>query len=220
MADWASPNLAPKRAHRFELSIPGPYGPEVWTVTKVSRPAFSVSEVEHNFWDKKYYYPGRVSWDPCTVTLVDPISPDISGKLMATLIKSGYRFPNVDYAAGGKRTLSKAEGNGALGTVAIKTFSHMAAAEGGVTGVDLAPVEQFNLHNAFVTGMNFGEMDYSSDELVTVELTMRYDWASYEVKEVPASNAGTPAQRLGLGEADAQTVATLFGPQAGNAATE
>ena len=203
MGEWANSNLVPKRAHRFILSIQGGNGAgalEEWVVSKVSRPSFSVSEVEHNFWDKKYYYPGRVAWDPCTVTLVDPLVPDTSATLMSYLMASGYRFPNssdaVEY-----RSLSKTEGKNALGDVILRAYG---VPGGAVLGDEVSPadnadiVEQFQLHNAFITGVNFGEFDYSSDELVQVELTMRYDWASISLPGTATFPASTNSDIITL----------------------
>ncbi len=33
------------------------------------------------------------------------------------------------------------------------------------------------MQNAFIKSAKFGDLDYSNDELKTVELTLRYDWA-------------------------------------------
>ena len=40
------------------------------------------------------------------------------------------------------------------------------------------PVETWQLHNPWITEVNFGSLDYSSDEMVEIELTIRYDWAT------------------------------------------
>ena len=38
-------------------------------------------------------------------------------------------------------------------------------------------VEEWNLHNAFITSVKFGDLDYNSDDLVNIDLTIKYDYA-------------------------------------------
>ena len=41
-------------------------------------------------------------------------------------------------------------------------------------------VETWTLQQPFIKAANFGDLDYSSEDLRTVELTIRYDWATCE----------------------------------------
>ena len=56
--------------------------------------------------------------------------------------------------------------NGPLPTVTISVLN----AEG-------VAIEVWTLRNAFLKSAKFGDLDYSSDDLRTVEMTLRYDWA-------------------------------------------
>jgi len=40
------------------------------------------------------------------------------------------------------------------------------------------PIEIWTLNNAFIKSAKYGDLDYSSDDLRTVEMTFRYDWAT------------------------------------------
>jgi len=42
------------------------------------------------------------------------------------------------------------------------------------------PIETWTLWNAFITSLKFGDLDYSSDDLSEVTMTLRYDWARLE----------------------------------------
>ena len=80
----------PKRQFRWILlndNIP------VYTLKKVAKPSFTVQESTHKYINHTFYYPGRVSYDPVSVTLVDPVAPDASAKMMQILQQSGYSFP-------------------------------------------------------------------------------------------------------------------------------
>jgi len=39
------------------------------------------------------------------------------------------------------------------------------------------PIEIWKLNGAFVKSINFGELDYESDNLVTIQIGISYDWA-------------------------------------------
>ena len=38
----------------------------------------------------------------------------------------------------------------------------------------------WTLKNAFIKSATFGDLDYAGDELLNIEIGMRYDWAAYE----------------------------------------
>jgi len=108
MAFWSSGDTEPKRNYRFKIALAG-FGADnvLWWAKSVTVPSYDVSEVEHNFFDNKYYYPGRVSWSEITMTLVDPISPDAVQLTNKLLIDSGYNVPASKDGANTKRTISK-----------------------------------------------------------------------------------------------------------------
>ena len=39
-------------------------------------------------------------------------------------------------------------------------------------------VEEWTLHNAWCENVDFGSLDYGSEEMISVSMTIRYDWAS------------------------------------------
>ena len=69
-------------------------------------------------------------------------------------------------------TVSKADSVKALGpTIKLEQ----------VTGVDQKNkvVEEWELHNPWIKEVNFGDLDYASDDMVEITLSIRYDWATY-----------------------------------------
>ena len=76
---------------------------------------------------------------------------------------------NVKANESNKVTMSKkkaAATNGPLPSVVISVLN----AEG-------VAIEIWTLNNAFLKSAKYGDLDYSSDDLRTVEMTVRYDWA-------------------------------------------
>jgi len=168
---WTNPSTSPKRAYRFTLSM-GAIGAEnTWLVTQVKKPSATVGEVSHKYLNHTFYYPGRVEWDTVNVTLVDPISPNAAGLMAEALQDSGYIVPGN---ATMTDAITKKKAVDALGQVKIRQFSNDGSDE----------VEVWTLKNAFITNIDWGELNYESDDLTNVTLTIRYDWA-----ECDTSNA-------------------------------
>ena len=190
---WSSTQPDPKRQYRFELIINPPEGGSglatvpAFTIKTVSKPKVTVSSVPHMYLDHEFKYPGRVTWDPVSVTLVDPGNKgqDMAFSLMERMGLSGYKYPTTDAVA--KVALSKEKANKAAGrTVYIRQLD----AEG-------LTVEQWGLRNAFITSLDFGGLDYSADELSEVTVEFTYDWAELNGGETavpnPSANLlGTP----------------------------
>ena len=154
---------------------------------KVARPSFSINNAEHNYINHRFYYPGRIEWSPISFTIVDPVDPDTTGILMKMLMASGYRFPTDK---SGTRTISKAEAVAACGgQVHISMLG--AGDPADVENNQAKEIEKWTLHNPWVEEVAMGELDYTSDDLVEMEITLRYDWASYEALGAPGS-ADTP----------------------------
>jgi len=183
MAFWSSADVEPKRNYKFRVTFTNlsanNAGSVIWWAKTVSKPVFSVSEVEHDHFDNKYYFPGRVTWEDLSLTLVDPVSVNATGQVMGFLTALGYNVPAND----GDKVLSVNKGNGtrAVGSIIIEVYGGDAGQQGPGGGVPGGTVlEKWTLNNAWVKTAKFGDLDYSSDELTQIELTIRYDWASFE----------------------------------------
>ena len=166
MAFWNDKSLEPKRKHRWLMTISDI---PAFVIKTTSKPSFSINETEHNYFGHRFYYPGMVTWNEVTLTLVDPIDPDTSDRVLDVLRRSGYLSPDVQ-DSNMLHTISKEESVAALGSIVkIKQVEHR--------GGENAVVEEWELWNPWIKEAKFGDLDYSDDGLVEVELTLRYDWA-------------------------------------------
>lgn len=191
MAFWSQPSLSePKRAFRFLLSLPGTSrtGVPSFLVKKVKKPGFEVTESEHNFLNHTFYYPGKVKWKEVTFEIVDALSPNGARILMELLQTAGYLAPQQGMddtqqtitlspeLGGGEvkltQTVSKVNSIKALGKPVIRQLD----ANGCI-------LEEWHLFNAWVKDVEFGELDYTSEELMSVAVTLRYDWAALKSTE-------------------------------------
>ena len=154
-----------------------------WIVKTTGKPNFSVTESEHSFINYKFYYPGRLEWDEVSITLVDPVDPDASHTMLQLIENSGYVAPH--------NFLNDPQGRGKASNVVTFSKKRAVDAVGGrmyihMIDEDGAPIETWSLYNPWIKSVNFGDLDYESDELVNVELSIRYDWADLETKVTPS----------------------------------
>ena len=161
---WWNPKLSPKRQHRWLMSI---NGIPQWLVKKVNKPSFEVSEVKHNYLNHTFYYPGRVEYQKSEITLVDPVDPDAAGLMMRMLQNSGYRLPTSMKAT---HTITKEKATQAMGDVRISQID----GDGKIK-------DQFTFINAWLSSAKFGDLDYTSDELIEVQLSIRYDFVTMPI---------------------------------------
>tara|TARA_Y100001973_G_scaffold106549_1_gene185215 strand:- start:4133 stop:4690 length:558 start_codon:yes stop_codon:yes gene_type:complete len=174
MSFWTTPEDTPKRNFRFLITIGG-FGANdvVWFAKSVKVPAFSVGETEHDFLDNKFYFPGKTTWEEVSMTLVDPATPDATELTMELLENSGYSIKSAPPSAND-------------GTAA--TISKRSAVKTGIKSLKIevlddlgSAIETWTLNNPFIKSVSFSDLDYSNEDLRTIDLSIRYDWATCEV---------------------------------------
>ena len=161
---WNDRTLEPKRSFKYLMNFSN-WGID-YIIKTTDKPSFEVSETEHQFLNHTYYYPGRVTWNTLTVTMVDPASPDASKTLEQILLNSGYNFP-WDRSEATDRVITKDKAATSLGEVYIKQIAEGA---GDV-------IEEWVLENAWIQNVEFGSLDYGSEDMVEISITLRYDFA-------------------------------------------
>lgn len=172
---WSDPTVEPKRAYRWLLYI---NAIPQWVIKTAEKPGYEITESEHNYLNHTFWYPARLKWRPVKFTLVDPVEPDCALTIMNMIQNSGYHFP-VDQ--NDTATISKARAVAELGSVKLVQLDP-----------DGEPLEEWAFKNAWIKDVNNGTLDYSSDELVNLELQLRFDWA--QINRTPRS--GQPAVEL------------------------
>jgi len=156
-----SPTVDPARQFRFQITMNDVKGNPVvaWWAKTCDRPKINIPVL-----GKDEYYlgsstpdvkPGEiVDFQPITMTFIDPINPPIGSSIISQLSKaSGGCFPRI---------------NGAKLKAAF--------GEVGISQINAAGVliETFLLKGAFPTSIDFGSLDYGSDDFVTITMTWEY----------------------------------------------
>ena len=185
---WSNATSEPKRKYRFTFDVAGL---PIWTITKVDRPSFEISETKHVFYNHSFYYPGRLEWKQLKFTTVDPINPDASGILMKMAKASGYQFPDKQFGGEGYnyKSLNKVDSVGAITPVTITSY-----------GSDGREVEKWTLRNAFLRDVSMGDYDYESQDMIKMDITLRYDWATIQKLKKKTGSSRAVYQINGTGE--------------------
>jgi len=148
-------NFEPKLGNRFIMEI---NGIESYIIKTASRPTFTSEIVELDHINVKRKIKGKSTWDDITISLYDPIVPSGAQQVMEWVRSSHESLTGRDgYAAFYKKDINFF----LLGPVGDK-------------------VEQWNLKGAFITSANFGELDWASNDPLSIELTLTYDYAILE----------------------------------------
>ena len=167
-SDYTSGTIKdPKRKFRFTVTMDGlktaTGSTVVWYAKTCTKPSFQIATAEHKYLNHTFFYPGTVTWQDVSMTLVDPTSPDVASAFGAIMTAAGYGVPDGNTVY---NTMTKASLASAVGMVTVTQM------DGNGT-----PVEEWTLKNALITEFKFGDLEYGGDELTELSLTLKYDWA-------------------------------------------
>lgn len=145
----------PLRKNRWLFRFPSDLGIQEWWLSEASRPSIKQGETEIQFLNTSTWVVGRYTWDNIQITMRDPIGPSASQAVMEWVrLHSESATGRQGYAVGYKRN------------VEIEMLD-----PNGVT------VSKWILVNTMLTDVAFGELNYNSDELATIQCTLRFDYA-------------------------------------------
>ena len=173
MGFWHLPSTEPARKFRFKISSPSsPHFTGDWVWAKsVSKPSYSVNTSEYLLTNHKFKYPGVLTWDDISITIVDDKTDEKAGGRTGLLMSNlGMTYSNPTEAVQdsvGRKYIPTAEG-GAITQILIEQLN----SSGQTT-------ETWTLHDAFVKSIKFGDLSFSDDGLVEIQIDMSYDYASF-----------------------------------------
>lgn len=176
MAFWTTEGASdPKRNFRFTVEFAGQGQATgnsiIWWAKKIGKPNYTVAESKHVYLGHTFYYPGKVEWQEISMTLVDPadaVNKQDALLMINEIIKaSGYQLPA---GPGNSKTLDKAGFVASVGDIVISQLN----GNGDV-------IEKWTCKNCFFKSVKFSDLDYENDDLSTIDLGIRYDYAICEI---------------------------------------
>lgn len=143
----------PKKQNRFILRFPSSLGINEWFVMSASRPKINIGEVEIPFLNTSTWVAGRFTWDAIDITFKDPIGPSAAQALMEWVrLHAESVTGRMGYAAGYKKN------------VELEMLD-----PAGVV------IEKWILEGTFLTNVDFGSLDYNSEDIAEITATLRPD---------------------------------------------
>lgn len=144
-------------------------------VKLASRPNLSIEETEINYLNAKMWIPGKGTWETITVTYYDLGGTTEGLGSLFSWISSVYDFQNQGNRFGPVNPRQSSlrgfpNGGGGYGAEANLILYDGCGSE----------MERWDFKHMWPQAVNFGELDYSSSEEVTIELTLRFSECIFE----------------------------------------
>ena len=132
-----------------------------WWAKSCTLPSFEIGMTDYQLVNHKFKYPGMLVWNDVTITLVDTSTR--TEEIVNVLRLAGYgEGPSCGDG------ISKGSFN-ALGIFRIQLLD-----SNGIVK------KSWKLEGWFYKAVRFGELNYESDDLMTIEMTLGYDFAVLE----------------------------------------
>lgn len=159
-------------SHRFFLEL---RGIDVAYIVDVNRPSYTIQTQESRLLNWSFSVPTSITWDPVSFTIKEIFEgygfTTVLGYFYNKLTDLVWDPPNninKDYI----KDLGKLQLTDALGPVKIKSLNEKGEA-----------VETWELHGAYITSVKPSQLNYDQDNLTNISVTIKYDFATLEVKD-------------------------------------
>ena len=201
--------LQPKVKYRFRVVVVDfgtgiQQGDLTRQTISVSKPTLKHNAVEVHSYNSTAYYAGKHSWDEISLVLRDDISNRASYLVGSQIQKQLNHFEQTGFSAAINYKFSMfidtLDGGNTIDTPGTR----------GIPGVASGILERWTLEGCFLTNIKYSDLDYSSSDPQTIDLSIRYDNATYSgIAEqqilMPSGDAnleslgGRPSSALGRG---------------------
>lgn len=147
-------NYEPLRQHQWILSMDR-NDLDAFTARSWARPSFTITEHKIDYINDYRYLAGKMDPQTFQLILIDPIAPSESQKVM--------EWVNLSY--------EQLTGRAGYADVYKKTINLKMLDPAG------AVAQKWEIRGAWITSVDFGQLDYSNADFVTCTLTLRFDKA-------------------------------------------
>jgi hypothetical protein len=166
-SDQSSPTqglLMPKLKYRYRvvfenMGVSTPRTELTKQVMTFTRPTINFEEIEVPIYNSRIYLAGRQTWDAVTATFRDDAGGNVS-RLVGEQIQK-----QMD-------TLEQASASSGID---YKFVTRCEVLDGGNGTSTPNVLETWELYGCFLVSANYGDLDYASNDPVTIECSIRYD---------------------------------------------
>ena len=156
--------LMPKLQYRFRVSLEN-FGVSTPTteltkqVIDVTRPNVSFEQMTIDVYNSRVYLAGKHSWEPITLNLREDVNNNVQ-KLVGEQLQKQFDFYEQSSAASGQD---------------YKFVTRIEILDGGNGANTPNVLETWELYGCYLTTVDYGSMNYSTNDAMTVALTIQYD---------------------------------------------
>ena len=166
-SDQSSPTqglLMPKLKYRYRvvfenMGVSTPRTELTKQVMTFNRPTINFEQIEVPIYNSRIYLAGRQTWDEVAVTFRDDAGGNVS-RLVGEQIQK-----QMD-------TLEQASASSGID---YKFVTRCEVLDGGNGTSTPNVLETWELYGCFLVSANYGDLDYASNDPVTIECSIRYD---------------------------------------------
>jgi hypothetical protein len=156
--------LMPKLKFRFRVTfenfgVTQPTTELTKQVMDFTRPKVGFDPVEIHAYNSRLYYAGKPTWETVTCTLRDDAGGEVSRRV-GEQIQKQFDFMEQASAASG---------------IDYKFITRFEVLDGGNGASEPIVLESWELYGCFLTNTDYGDANYSTNDPMTVALTIRYD---------------------------------------------
>ena len=181
----------PDPGDEFADELFDPNSTTIWWVKSVTKPKFSyINLLEQDFQaidgdGTTHQYTKQPKWQPINMTLIDPVYPNVTRNLVRFMRRSGWAEElgeGENLADNQRKSISES----------LEPYQSMILTSGGkgIRGIgNYAPptlkiiqldssgedIETWTLYDPFPAQIDFGNLDYSSDSLVEINVTWTFN---------------------------------------------
>jgi hypothetical protein len=150
VTDMIPNKFEPKRKNRWVFSVEGI---DAYLIKSTKRPSVTTEEKEIPWMNSRRYIAGKTTFDKLSLTLYDAIAPSGAQQVMEWV---RTHFESVSGRAGYADFYKR--------DCQLKLVDPVGTV-----------VELWDIKGAFITSANFGELGYDQDDLLEIQLELRFD---------------------------------------------
>lgn len=171
--------LMPKLKFRFRgtfenFGVSNPRTELTKQIMSFARPQVTFDPIEVPVYNSKIYFAGRPTWNAVSVTFRDDAGGNVS-RLIGEQLQKQYDFMEQASASSG---------------IDYKFISRIELLDGANGTTEPTVLETWELYGCFLTEVNYNDLDYSSNDPVTITCSIRYDNALQTTNPGGVGNPG------------------------------
>ena len=174
MTFWSESTLEPARKYAFNVKIIDASGSESYNelsflAKSVNKPTVETDVNEYRLINQIKKFPTIPKWNDITIKFVDTVDQPISKTLLKLML--GEKNPTTEnWEANAISKYTSASGKSKEITNNFSLNIEQLNSKGEVKG-------EWEFKNPFIRSVNYGELEYSDDGFVEVEVIIAYDYA-------------------------------------------